>query len=155
MVDIAFSYVAVKPITAEHPIGSGTIVTYQPGDVVPAEDWGRAADNLVELEKIVRLAVNIGLENVETPRAQAGPGPGLSDPTHAYLAYEGKAPLSLESEATDEPEDEVEEDALHVTEESEWPAAGSGGWWTLSDGSRVRGKAAAHEAQAALEAENV
>lgn len=150
MVDIVYSFVAVKPITAEHPIGSGTIVTYQPGDRIPAGEWGRAADNLLELGKIVRLAENIGMEKIEeTPRAQAGPGPGLSDPTHAYLAFEGVSPISV----SDDEEDE--DDALHVTEDSEWPAAGNGGWYTLSDGSRVRGKDAAYEAQAALEAEDV
>ncbi len=57
---IVYKFFAVKPIVAEHPIGSGLIVTYQPGEEVPASEWGRAADNLVELGKIARVAFNVG-----------------------------------------------------------------------------------------------
>lgn len=56
---VEFSYVAVKPISAEHPVGSGKTVDYAPGDIIPAEDWGMAAHNLVELGKAARLAVNV------------------------------------------------------------------------------------------------
>lgn len=66
---VIYRYFAVKPIRAEHPIGSGTIVDYKPGEEVPAGDWGRAADNLVELGKAARVAFNVpeeGDEGVET-----------------------------------------------------------------------------------------
>lgn len=56
---VEFSYVAIKPLRAEHPVGSGTIVEYQPGEVIPASDWGRAADNLVERGKAAMMAVNV------------------------------------------------------------------------------------------------
>jgi hypothetical protein len=58
-VKVIYRYFAVKPIRAEHPIGSGIIVEYQPGDEVPGNDWGRATDNLVELGKIARVAFNV------------------------------------------------------------------------------------------------
>lgn len=56
---VEFSFVAIKPLRAEHPVGSGKVVEYQPGDVIPASDWGRAADNLVERGKAAMLAVNV------------------------------------------------------------------------------------------------
>jgi len=54
-----FRYVAVKPIKAEHPIGSGTIVEYKEGDEFPGNDWGRAVDWLVENGKAVRIVSNV------------------------------------------------------------------------------------------------
>lgn len=120
MTKIVFTYVAVKPLIAEHPVGSGQIVEYAPGDPIPAGEWGRAADNLVELGKAVRLAVNVD-DDAEAKGA---------DPVSAPEA------------------------ALHVTgdsePESEYPVLGGAGWYTLSDGSRVRGKDAAYKAEAAL-----
>lgn len=56
---VIYRYFAVKPIRAEHPVGSGEVVEYTPGQEVPASDWGRAADNLVELGKIARVAFNV------------------------------------------------------------------------------------------------
>lgn len=56
---IIYKYFAVIPIKAEHPVGSGIVVEYVQGDEVPASDWGRAADNLVELGKIQRVAFNV------------------------------------------------------------------------------------------------
>lgn len=58
-VNINYVYVAVQPIQAEHPIGSGIVVTYNPGDTFPGEEWGNAAHNLVEVGKAVRLAINV------------------------------------------------------------------------------------------------
>ena len=46
------THYASKPFRAEHPIGSGTIVQYAPGDVVPAGEWGPAANWLKESGKI-------------------------------------------------------------------------------------------------------
>lgn len=56
---VIYRYFAVKPISAEHPIGSGEIVKYEPGQEVPAGEWGRAAANLVEMGKIARVAFNV------------------------------------------------------------------------------------------------
>ena len=56
---VIYRYFAVKPIRAEHPIGSGTVVEYQPGAEIPGSDWGRAIDNLVELGKAARVAFNV------------------------------------------------------------------------------------------------
>jgi len=56
---IEYGYIALKPIKAEHPIGSGTVVEYLPGDPVPAADWGRAEDSLVERGKIARYMINV------------------------------------------------------------------------------------------------
>lgn len=54
---VVYKYFAVKPIRAAAP--DGGVVTYEPGQEVPASDWGRAADNLVEMGKIARVAFNV------------------------------------------------------------------------------------------------
>lgn len=56
---VIYRYFAIKPIKAEHPVGSGEIVDYKPGEEIPAGEWGRAADNLVELGKAARVAFNV------------------------------------------------------------------------------------------------
>lgn len=134
---VEFSYVAVKPIRVEHPVGSGTIVIYQPGDVIPAADWGRAADNLVELGKAAMLAVNV----------PDGNEPELGETATAVSS-------TLEPHWDQSTVDEKQA-ALHVTQlaaeqEVYFPIAGSGGWFTLSDGSKVRGEENAVKAQTAL-----
>lgn len=116
--NITYTYVAVRPFTAEHPIGSGIMVSYAPGDTFPGEDWGNAAFNLVEAGKAVRLAKNIGDVTLGTVFPDSEP---------AYVP---------------EPDGAVGEPG--------YPVKGGGGWWTLSDGSRVRGEQDAYEAQAAL-----
>lgn len=80
MPEIVFSYVAVKPIRAEHPVGSGIIVEYAPGDVIPAGEWGRAADNLVELGKAARLAINVMTEDELAELEGAGGGSEVAAP---------------------------------------------------------------------------
>lgn len=57
--EIQYSFIAVRPFDAEHPIGSGKVVHYEPGDVAPAGDWGSAAYSMMEMGKIERLAVNV------------------------------------------------------------------------------------------------
>jgi hypothetical protein len=140
MVKIVFTYVAVKPITAEHPVGSGKIVSYQPGDVIPAGEWGRAADNLVERGKAAMMAVNV-LEAGDMPE-----GGSVGDATPAELAAEDDE--AFLKNADDESSDDAAE--LEEADMSEFPTAGRGGWYTLSDGSRVRGHEAAVEAEANL-----
>lgn len=79
---VEYHYFAIKPIRAEHPVGSGTIVEYQPGQEIPANDWGRAADNLVELNKAARVAFNIpedGDVQVETVEVSLGVTPGFDE----------------------------------------------------------------------------
>lgn len=56
---VIYRYFAVKPIKAEHPIGSGEIVEFPPGAEIPGSDWGRAIHNLVELGKAARVAFNV------------------------------------------------------------------------------------------------
>lgn len=66
---VIYKYFAIKPLRAEHPVGSGKIVDYRPGEEIPGSDWGRAIDNLVELGKAARVAFNVpeeGDEGVET-----------------------------------------------------------------------------------------
>ena len=80
MPEIVFSYVAIKPLRAEHPVGSGIIVEYLPGDVIPAGEWGRAADNLVELGKAARLAVNVASEEDEVVGGGLDAAPATTPP---------------------------------------------------------------------------
>lgn len=77
---VVYKYFAIKPIRAEHPVGSGEIVNYQPGQEIPASDWGRAADNLVELGKAARVAFNVpdpGEPQVETVTVSLGVEPPM------------------------------------------------------------------------------
>lgn len=127
--DIEYTFVAVSPFQAEHPIGSGQIVQYQPGDEFPGADWGNAAHNLVEVGKAVRLAINVGGSSEMVP---AGP------------------PAISETEKTVE-EVNLEQEESQVT--SYYPIQGNAGWWTLSDGSKVRGEDEAMMAQAELDSE--
>lgn len=122
---ITYTFVAVVPFKAEHPIGSGTVVTYNPGDTFPGEEWGNAAHNLVEVGKAVRLAVNV---------ADAG----------------GSQVAVTPPASTEKPADEVNREREELTVTG-YPHKGGGGWWTLSDGSRVRGEDEALEAQKALD----
>ncbi len=102
------------------------MVRYNPGDPFPGEDWGNAAHNLVEVGKAVRLAVNIGggSQPVATPPV----------PETEKTAWEVNADQGDEAHAVI------------------YPVATGSGWYTLSDGSRVRGEENALEAEAELEA---
>ena len=117
---IKYTYIAAKPIRAEHPVGSGIIVDYQPGDVIPAEDWGRAADNLCEVGKAFRTAINLADPVVEAPVVKVA---------------------AVVSAAVD---------AVGVVGGQEYPRHIGAGVWEVSDGSRVKGKAAAIESELAL-----
>ena len=153
---VEFRYVAVKPIRAGHPPGTDEIVSYEPGDEVPAGEWGRAADNLVEMGKIVRMGMNVldeGDEGFEEAGANAATG--LSDPERAYLAHEGFQPggdgagVDETSEPELVPDGEQEQEAEVAATH---PRHMGGGYYELSDGSKIRGKQKAADAEAALTA---
>lgn len=120
-IGIEYTFVAVKPFAAEHPIGSGKTVWYQPGDEFPGEEWGNAAHNLVEVGKAVRLAVNV-----------VGKG------------SEKTSPVALEQPV-------AEEMKVATSEVTSYPIVGKAGWFELSDGTKIRGQEAALEAQAILD----
>jgi len=123
---VEFGFKAIKPIKAEHPLGSGIVVSYEPGDEVPASEWGRAAGNLVESGKIMRYA-----RNVDT----VGEDPAVSTP----------APVV-------DPDTDEDEDGEPVADEnSPFPRNEGGGWYRLSDGERIRGKVKAFHSQAVLD----
>lgn len=128
-----FSYVAIKKITAEHPIGSGIDVTYEPGDEVPANEWGRATDNLVEVGKIMRVVRSVSDESdVVRGAAETSPSPAseqTADEVNAETANE-PPPASAGGD--------------------EWPRDLGKGQYELSDGSHVYGKNKAQAAQDAL-----
>lgn len=129
-----FRFIAVKQITAEHPLGSGIHVTYEPGDEVPANEWGRATDNLIEVGKIQRVALLV---------------PDDDDPPQGAGAE--NSPLPAASERTAE-----EVNAATAGEEppssagTAWPRDLGKGQYELSDGSQVYGKNKAQAAQEAL-----
>jgi hypothetical protein len=147
MAHVEFDWIAHQPFQAEHPLGSGTVVSYQPGDRVPASDWGQAAHHMEGNGKIIRVAINVADpgDDVAGARPASPPPYGLSDPTRQYLAYEGKAPILLEEPKLEDPDAEPPE------QEIEYPNHLGGGTYELSDGMHVRGKRAAVNAQAALE----
>jgi hypothetical protein len=148
MAHVEFDWVAKKPFQAEHPLGSGTVVTYAPGDRVPANDWGQAAHHMEGNDTITRIAINVADpgDDVAGARPASPPPYGLTDPTRQYLAYEGKAPISLEEPKLEAPEDEEPPE-----QEIKYPNHLGGGTYELSDGMHVRGKRRAVSAQAALD----
>ena len=120
---IQYTYIATFPITVEHPIGSGEIVRYEPGDVVPAGEWGGATANRVEMGKIERLAVNVSPSG-EIVKAE---GTDRERVVPALPVYGGDPIV-----------------------DNEFPLHVGAGWYVLSDGTRLRGKDAAHKAQKEL-----
>ncbi len=160
MAHVEFDWVAGAPLDAEHPLGSGDVVHYEPGDRVPANDWGQAAHHLEANGKIMRVAINVADPGDDVAGArEPAPNPyGLSDPTRQFLAYEGRAPLALE-EPTLEPNDEEAEaeaddsDDVETDAEVGFPVHQGGGMYELSDGSTVRGKQRALVAQQQLDSE--
>lgn len=154
MAHVEFSWVAKWPLKAEHPLGSGEIVEYAPGDVVPANEWGQAAHHLEANDKIMQVAVNVS-DPGDGPEERESPGParGLSDPTRQFLAYEGQAPLSDEEPALEPSDEEADEgdEGDADTDAAGFPAHQGGGVYELSDGSTVRGKRRAVAAQAVLD----
>ena len=158
MAQIVFGFKAIKPITAEHPPGTGTVVTYQPGDEVPASEWkGAAVEALIENEKLMRYATNV-----------YGPGEVGGDSLASYASDDEVAlraqVAELERQVAElqggagslgfdiPPEVHTGENALVATVgDGPFPRALGGGSYELSDGSRVKGKAKALAAQAVLD----
>ncbi len=129
-----FRFYAVKPMDAEHPIGSGTIVHYDVGEEIPGGDWGRSIDWLVENGRAVRMADNVWVEDGTDERTDAeylASGAPVQEP-----AVESEVESALEEPVSDEP----------VT----YPVHEGRGWYRLSDGSKVRTRETAEAAEAAL-----
>jgi hypothetical protein len=132
---IEYSYVCIVPLDCGLPDGS--VVHYEPGDVIPTEVLGRAAGHLILADKVARLAVNVYDDPPEekgagdSPAAEAAPSP---------------------------PSDDELLDVEMVSEEggvAHFPARLAGGIYQLSDGTHVRGKGKAEAAQAELTASGV
>lgn len=132
---VIWGFKAIKPFDAEHPIGSGTMVHYNPGDEVPASEWGRAEGFMVEAGSIMRYAVNVA----EVPGQVTSAPPAAATPPETPAA-----PPKEEVAPPAPPDEEVPDDAT-------FPHKQSAGWYALSDGSKVHGKASAIAAQAALD----
>ncbi len=144
---VVWGFKAVKPFDAEHPVGSGTMVHYAPGDEVPASEWGRAEGFMVEAGSIMRYVRNV----VAVPGQVASVPAGTMDapvavPTEAPPVAEPAADVELEEGGADDPPD-----GLAVPDDATFPHHLGAGWYVLSDGERVRGKAQAIAQQAALD----
>ena len=118
-------WIALKPLTATAPDGS--LVNYEPGDVVPAEDWGRALDHLKEADKIAYVYA----------------------PSDAWILKECEQRGLVHGELPPPAHPKTVEEVI---------ASGAGfpehlgfGQFLLSDGSRVKGKQKAIDAQAAID----
>jgi len=140
------TYYAQKPLRAEHPIGTGTIVEYAPGDVIPAGDWGASANWLVENGRAAVMYNSVWVddeggasappvEQTQPMNTALGEGAELGPPA-AVHPFEGEEPL-------------VDENAPYE-DGVNYPLHEGAGWYQLSDGNRVRGKVNAMAAQAAL-----
>ncbi len=149
MAHVEFDWVARKPFTAEHPLGTGTIVSYQPGDRVPANDWGQAAHHLEANDKIMRIAINVSDpgDGIVEEHASGNAGDGLSDPNRQYLAFEGRQPLADEEPSLEPDDDEDDETG---GDPGVFPQHQGNGVYELSDGTTVRGKRRAEAAEEAL-----
>lgn len=147
---VHWGFKAIKPFDAEHPIGTGTMVHYDPGDEVPASDWGRAEGFMVEAGSIMRYAKNVA----EVPGQITTP-PREAIPTQAP-PEQGPRPLSPENDpAVGEVTGEVGED-WELPDGGSYPFHKGGPLWVLSNRSLFRGKKAqalAAEAQVAVAAE--
>ncbi len=156
MAHVEFDWVAGASFDAEHPPGSGEVVHYEPGDRIPASDWGQAAHHMEANGKIMRIAINVADpgDDVAGARESSGPSRGLSDPTRQFLAYEGQAPLAEEEPSLEPDDDEAGAEGEGEPEESAtgYPLELGGGMYELSTGSTVRGKRRAEAAQADLDA---
>ncbi len=167
MAHVEFSWVAKKPFDAEHPPGSGEVVHYEPGDVVPANDWGQAAHHMEANDKIAQLAVNVldpgDTEGAAVPLGEGAvvrTGKGLSDPDREYLAYEGQGKKKRGAAAAVLEEPVLEPESMPSAEEIvngpvdegdvEFPRHLGGGVYELSDGSQVKGRRMAVAAESAL-----
>ncbi len=127
------TYYARRPLRAEHPIGSGTIVSYNPGDVIPAGEWGASADWLVENGKAAEMFDNVWVDDGEA----VGPPPATQVRERPII---GVPQVDRSGLYDEEPEGA----------EGEFPVHEGAGWYLLSSGEKVRGKDNAIAAEAAL-----
>lgn len=145
------TYYAARPFKALHPPDeTGVVVQYNPGDVVPAEEWGASANWLKEAGKIFPTAENVWVDDLP----QTVPA---SEQIHAQHVPEGPYPPSGPDPAL-HPFEEEEPLVNPLVDENapfekgvHYPLHEGAGWYQLSDGSRVRGKVNATAAEAALE----
>lgn len=145
MAEVRFGFKAIKPILAWH---NEREVLFEPGDEVPANEWkGAAVEALIENGKLMRYATN-----VYAPGEYAGDAPprvsSASDlPDDRDALVQRIADLE-QLVATLTGSDAVES---QTGEAAPWPRPQGAGVFELSDGTRVRGKAKALQAQAELD----
>ena len=151
MATIQFGFKAIKPITAWHDEQE---VTFQPGDEVPANEWkGAAVEALIENGKLMRYATNVyeagefGGEALAT-QVRSVPMPDDRDELVARIADLERLVARLSGEPVEE---EGGSDGSGTGENAPFPRGPDGGFYELSDGSRVKGKAKALAAQAELD----
>jgi hypothetical protein len=184
------THYCARPFKAEHPIGSGNIVEYKPGDVVPAGDWGPAANWLKESGKIFEGATVVYTDDepVSSPSVEqlfvrdgsndgsvpSGPPAFVqaTEPTEpefpqhigfgSYKISTGESVKGLENAleaqaAINHPRYEAhvvtpDEDASQFDLDN-FPISRPGGLYLLSNGETVSGRDHARELQSALTAE--
>lgn len=146
---VIWGFKAVRPFDAEHPVGSGKMVHYDPGDEVPASDWGRAEGFMVEAGTIMRYARDIATVPNPLP-PPPDPSTQLDPPVPTANDVPPEPEPVAEEQGDGDQETETAPD-IEVPEDATFPHGAGGGWFVLSDGERVRGKAAAIAAQAALD----
>ncbi len=148
MAEIKFGFKAIKPILAWH---NEQEMTFQPGDEVPANEWkGAAVEALIENGKLMRYATNVyGPGEVGGESLSTTPASALPDDRDALLARIDDLERLVARLGVGEPD--TLEDLDGGSEES-FPRLEGGGFYVLSEGSRVRGKAKAVAAQAELDA---
>lgn len=142
---VIWGFKAVKPFDAEHPIGSGIMVHYSPGEEVPAGDWGRAEGFMLEAGTIMRYAKNV--VEMPTPQVALAAQVGGNEEREEPSAPPAPAVDPLLADTADEA---APEDDDTVSAEG-FPRHVGGSIYELSDGEHVRGKQAALTAQAALD----
>jgi hypothetical protein len=128
------TYYARKPLRAEHPVGSGTIVEYKPGDVIPAGEWGPSSAWLVENGKAAEMFDSVW---VDDDGEDFGPHPSTQVRKPNVIGATERAENPLYDETS-------------PVEDLSYPVHEGAGWYQLSNGEKVRGKEDATAAEAAL-----
>lgn len=152
---VEFVFVACKPFDAEHPVGSGEYVHYEPGDVVPAEEWGMAAGHMTSGGTIMRYAINREGPGEDAPAVQeAQAAPVEVEVPSADESGDGQDGASGDDAVLpDDPDDAGAgaEDEAGAAAAPSFPRHLGGGLYELSDGSEAKGKKNAEAAEAVLE----
>lgn len=151
----ALDYIVVKP--AKYDFGQGEVMLEQ-GTIIPgaiAETWG---NGLMHLLNLGRLAPTPAVEDDHPRKFDVTSEPPVIVAAGAIAAADApEAEAEAEVEGEEDPEPEIEQsDDEPEAEEDEvtpvFPQHKAAGVFTLSDGSEVKGKKAAIDAQAALDA---